>query len=199
MALPDYAALSTGTAVIFAHDADYTSGTGPSANYNLGAQTSGAEIDVTDLAAATAVQSTKVDLGATWDMEYVLAACVEWETTPEIAAGETLDYYIGYSHSNSAAVGNPANLSGTSTTYSGITGGTLANSLKQLTYLGSQVMDNSINTDMPQIDTNIATFVPRARYIMLVIYNNAASAALHSDANEASFRLTPIRTSIIDT
>ncbi len=82
--------------------------------------------------------------------------------------------------------------------YTGITGGTLAGSLKQLTYIGSQVMDNVINTDMPQIDTNVSTFTPRDRYGILVVFNNAASAALHSDMVETSFRLTPIRTSIID-
>lgn len=193
MALPDYGALSTGTVIVLADTTDHS----PAANYNLGARTD--QIDCTDLAAGAARQSAKFDFGATWDMEMVLAAVVEWETTPEVAAGETLDYYIGYSSSNSAAVANPANLSGSDAAYTGMTGGTLANSLKQLTYIGSQVMDNVINTDMPQIDTNIATFVPRDRYGILVVYNNAASAALHSDMVETSFRITPIRTSVVDT
>lgn len=192
MALPDYAAQSVGTAIILADTTDHS----PAANYNLGTRTD--QIDCTDLAAAAARQSAKFDFGSTWDLEFVLASVVEWETTPEVAAGETLDFYMGYSHSATAAVGNPANLSGADAAYTGITGGTLANSLKQLTYIGSQVMDNVINTDMPQVDTNVSTFTPRDRYGILVVFNNAASAALHSDMVETSFRMTPIRTSIID-
>ncbi len=192
MALPDYAAQSIGTAIILADTTDHS----PAANYNLGTRTD--QIDCTDLAAGAARQSAKFDFGATWDLEVVLASIVEWETTPEVAAGETLDFYMGYSHSSTAAVGNPANLTGADAAYTGITGGTLAGSLKQLTYIGSQVMDNVINTDMPQIDTNVSTFTPRDRYGILVVFNNAASAALHSDMVETSFRLTPIRTSIID-
>ena len=192
MALPDYLALSTGTAIILADSTDYS----PAANYNLGTRTT--QIDCTDLAAAAARQSDKFDFGTTWDMECVLAACIEWETTPEVAAGMTVDYFIGYSHSATAAVANPANLTGADAAYTGMTGGTLANSIKQLTYIGSQIMDNVINTDMPQINTNIATFVPRARYGILVVRNNAASAAFHSDMVETAFRITPLRTAIQD-
>lgn len=192
MALPDSAKLTIGTPIILADLTDHS----PAANYNLGTRTD--QIDCTDLAAGAARQSAKIDFGANIDLEWVLASCVEWETTPEVAAGETLDFYIGYSSSATAAVANPANLSGADAAYTGITGGTLANSLKQLVYIGSHVMDNVINTDMPQIDTSVATFTPRDRYGILVVYNNAASAALHSDMVESSFRLTPLVTQIQD-
>ena len=192
MALPDSAKYTVGTAIILADTTDHS----PAANYNLGTRTD--QIDCTDLAAGAARQSAKFDFGANIDVEYVLASCVEWETTPEIAAGETLDFYIGYSHSATAAVGNPANLTGSDAAYSGMTGGTLAASLKQLTFLGSQVMDNVINTDMPQVDTAVATFTPRSRYGMLVVVNSAASAALHSDMVETSFRIQPLTLQLQD-
>lgn len=192
MALPDSAKYTVGTAIILADTTDHA----PAANYNLGTRTD--QIDCTDLAAGAARQSTKFDFTANMDVEYVLASCVEWETTPEIAAGETLDFYMGYSHSVTAAVGNPANLSGSDAAYTGITGGTLAASLKQLVFLGSQVMDNVINTDMPQVDTAVATFTPRSRYGILVVYNAAASAALHSDMVETSFRLQPLTLQLQD-
>jgi len=191
MALPDSAKLTIGTAIILA---DTTHA--PAANYNLGTRTD--QIDCTDLAAGAARQSAKIDFGPNIDLEWVLASVVEWETTPEVAAGETLDFYIGYSSSATPAVGNPANLSGADAAYSGMTGGTLANSLKQLVYLGSQVMDNVINTDMPQVDTAVATFTPRDRYGCLVVFNNAASAALHSSMANTSFRMTPLVTQIQD-
>ena len=192
MALPDSAKYTIGTAIILADTTDHS----PAANYNLGTRTD--QIDCTDLAAGAARQSAKFDFTANMDVEYVLASCVEWETTPEIAAGETLDFYIGYSHSATAAVGNPANLTGSDAAYSGMTGGTLAASLKQLTFLGSQVMDNVINTDMPQVDTAVATFTPRSRYGMLVVVNSAASAALHSDMVETSFRIQPLTLQLQD-
>ena len=192
MALPDSAKYTIGTAIILADTTDHS----PAANYNLGTRTD--QIDCTDLAAGAARQSAKFDFSANMDVEYVLASVVEWETTPEIAAGETLDFYIGYSHSATAAVGNPANLTGADAAYAGMTGGTLAASLKQLVFLGSQVMDNVINTDMPQIDTAVATFTPRSRYGMLVVVNSAASAALHSDMVETSFRIQPLTLQLQD-
>jgi hypothetical protein len=192
MALPDSAKYTIGTAIVLADTTDHS----PAANYNLGTRTD--QIDCTDLAAGAARQSAKFDFTANMDVEYVLASCVEWETTPEIAAGETLDFYIGYSHSATAAVGNPANLTGSDAAYSGMTGGTLAGSLKQLTFLGSQVMDNVINTDMPQVDTAVTTFTPRSRYGILVVVNSAASAALHSDMVETSFRIQPLTLQLQD-
>ena len=191
MALPDSAKYTIGTAIILADTTDHS----PAANYNLGTRTD--QIDCTDLAAGAARQSSKFDFTANMDVEYVLASCVEWETTPEVAAGETLDFYIGYSHST-GAVGNPANLSGSDAAYTGISGGTLAASLKQLAFLGSQVMDNVINTDMPQVDTAVATFTPRSRYGILVVVNSAASAALHSDMVETSFRIQPLTLQLQD-
>jgi len=192
MALPDSAKLTIGTAIILADTTDHA----PAANYNLGTRTD--QIDCTDLAAGAARESDKFDFGANIDLEAILAAVVEWETTPEVAAGETLDFYLGYSHSATAAVGNPANLTGSDAAYSGMTGGTLAGSLKLLHYIGSMVMDNVINTDMPQVDTAIATFTPRGRYGILVVYNAAASAALHSDMVETCFRITPLVTQVQD-
>lgn len=192
MALPDRAKLVIGTAIVVADTTDHA----PATANNLGTRTD--QIDCTDLAAGAARESAKLDFSANIDLEWVLAACVEWETTPEIAAGETLDFYMGYSSSATATTGNPGGLGGTDAAYTGYSGGTLAASLKSLHYIGSMVMDNVINTDATQIDTSIATFTPRDRYGILVVVNSAASAALHSDMVETSFRLTPLVTQIQD-
>ena len=192
MALPDDFKQLEGTAIVLADTTDY----GPAAANNLGTRTD--QIDCTDLAAGAARQSAKFDFGATWDLEYVLAACIEWETTPEIAAEETVSFYMGFSHSASAATANPAGLSGSDAAYSGYSAGSLADSLKQLMPLGVMVQDNVINTDQAQIDTAIATFTPRARYGILVVVNNAASAAFHSDMVETAFRLQPLTSRVVD-
>ncbi len=192
MALPDYAALSVGTSIVLADSTDHS----PSTNNNLGTRTD--QIDLTSLSYGAARQSDKFDFGATWNTEFVLGAVIEWDGAPTPTAGETIDYYIGYSHSSTAAIGNSAGLSGSDAAYTGISGGSLSASLKQLTYLGSQVMDAVDYTYGVQIDTNIATFVPRDRYACLVVYNNSSSSYLYSSMAESSIRLTPLRTSIVD-
>jgi len=192
MALPDSAKLVIGTIIVVADTTDHA----PAAANNLGTRTD--QIDCTDLAAGAARQSAKIDFTANIDLEYVLACVVEWEATPEIAAGETLDFYMAWSHSATAATGNPGGVSGLDSAYTGYAAGLLDNSLKQLHFLGSMVMDNVITTDQAQIDTAIVTFTPRARYGTLVVDNSAAAAALHSDMVETSFVITPLVLQIQD-
>jgi hypothetical protein len=192
MALPDSLKLAIGTPIVWANTTDHS----PAANNNLGTRTD--QIDCTDLAAGAARQADQVDFGANLDLEYVLSACIEWETSPEVAAGETVDFYIAWSHSSTAAVGNPGGVSGSDSAYTGYSAGSLAASLKQLDYLGSMNQDNVINTDQAQIATSISTFTPRNRYGTLVVVNSAASAAFHSDMVETSFVATPLTTQIQD-
>jgi len=190
MALPDSIKLTIGTVIVLADTTDHS----PAAANNLGTRTD--QIDCTDLVAGAARQSDKVDFGENLDLEYVLKACVEWETTPEIAAGETLDFYIAWSHSATAANANPGGVSGSDSAYTGYSAGSLVDSLKQLHFIGSMVQDNVINTDQAQIDTDIATFTPRQRYGTLVVVSSAASAALHSDMVETSFVFAPLVTQV---
>ncbi len=192
MALPDAVKRIVGTPIVLANSATHS----PTVNNNLGTQTD--QIDVTDLVNGTARQSNQVDFGVNMDLEYVLSACVEWEVTPEIAAGETLDFYMAYSNSGTAAVANPGGVAGADAAYAGYAAGSLAASLKQLTFLGSMSMDNVITTDQAQIDMAIATFSPRQRYGTLVVVNSAAAAALHSDVVETSFVFMPLVTQLQD-
>lgn len=188
MALPDSVKKVVGTTIILGNAAAHN-GSVAAAN-NLGNVTD--EIDCSDLVAQNARQSAKFDFGANLDVEYVLAACVEWETTPEIAAGETLKFYIAWSHSATAANANPGGVSGSDSAYTGYSAGSLAASLKQLDLIGSMSQDNVINSDQAQIDTRISTFTPGKRYGTLVVFNAAASAALHSDMVETSFSIAPL-------
>ncbi len=188
MALPDSSKLTIGTPIILGNTAAHD-GSVAAAN-NLGNITD--EITCSDLAAGTARQSAKFDFGANIDLEYILAACVEWEVTPEIAAGETLEFYLAYSSSTTPANANPGGVSGSDSAYTGYSAGALADSIKQLDLIGVMTMDNVITTDQAQIDMAIATFAPRQRYATLVVYNKAASAALHSDMVETSFVLQPL-------
>lgn len=192
MALPDYAKYSVGTTIVVADTTDHS----PSAAANFGTRTH--QIDCTDLVAATARESAKLDFGANRDLEYAFGACIDWETNPEIAAGETVEFYMGWSPNETAATANPASLSGADADYTGYSGGSLAQSLLALDYIGSMVMDNVINSDETQIDSAIGIVVPRMRYGILVVYNNAASAAFHSSMENTSFFFLPLVTGIHD-
>lgn len=187
MALPDSAKIVIGTPIVLAHTTH-----APIAANNLGTVTD--QIDCTDLADQAARQSDKIDFTANIDVEYVLSAAIEWEVTPEVAAGDTVRFYMAWSNSATAATANPGGVSGSDSAYTGYAAGSLAESLKQLQHLGDMPLDNVITTDQTQIDMAIATFTPRMRWGTLVVFNNAATnlAAFHSDMVETSFVFTPL-------
>ena len=184
MALPDSAKIVVGTPLVVA-DTTYTNSQG------LGARTD--QINLTSISAGSAQQSDKIDFTANIDLEYVLSAAVEWATAP--TAGETVDFYIGWSSSATAGTNNPGGLGGADAAYTGYSAN-LDDSLKQLQYIGSMVATVQA-TGTVQIDTSVATFTPRLRYGTLVVVNNS-STAFHSDAAETAVALTPLTTQIQD-
>ena len=179
MALPDSAKITIGTPIVVADSTDYVN------NQGMGARTN--QIDLTSLAAGAARQSDKLDFTANIDLEYILGSSVEWATAP--AAGETVDFYISWSNSGTAATNNSGGVSGSDSAYTGYSSN-LADSLKQLQYLGSMVATVQA--------TSVSTFTPRARYGTLVVVNNSAADALMNDAVEMAVRITPLVTQIQD-
>lgn len=186
MALPDSAKIVVGTPIVVANLADYTNSQG------LGARTD--QINLTSLSAGAARQSDKIDFTANIDLEYVLSAAVEWASAP--TAGETVDFYIGWSSSATAGTNNPGGLGGADAAYTGYSAN-LDESLKQLQYIGSMIATVQA-TGTVQIDTAVATFTPRLRYGTLVVVNNSALDGFHTDAAETAVALTPLVTQIQD-
>tara|TARA_R100000808_G_scaffold19404_1_gene42112 strand:+ start:11 stop:571 length:561 start_codon:yes stop_codon:yes gene_type:complete len=186
MALPNYAKLSTGTPIVLSDATDYN----PAAANSLGTRTD--QIDLTSLAAGTARQSDKFDFGTEWDIQYSLSAAIEWASSP--VDGESVDFYIAFSPDATAANANPGNVSGADSAYTGYSSD-LDDSLAQLKYLGA--MSAVANTSV-QIQTQIVTFVPTARYATLVVVNSSDADNFASDAIEMSVSLTPIISSIVD-
>ena len=107
-----------------------------------------------------------------------------------------MDFYISWSNSGTAATNNSGGVSGSDSAYTGYSSN-LADSLKQLQYLGSMVATVQATTTV-QIDTGVSTFTPRARYGTLVVVNNSAADALMNDAVEMAVRITPLVTQIQD-
>jgi hypothetical protein len=181
MALPDSAKWTVGTAIILADTTDFS----PTAANSFGSRTD--QIDCTSLAAGAARQSTKFDFTANMDAEYTLAAAIEFATAP--AAGEVVNFYIGYSNNGTAGTANPGGLGGTDAAYTGYSSN-LADSLKQLDFIGSMSLTVQATTTI-QIDTAVGTFSPRHRYGILVVENASAADAFHSDMVETSFAIIP--------
>lgn len=188
MALPDSAKYVQGTSYIFAFDTDW-----PASPTQGWSATVDAEIDLGGLTNTSARQSVKLDFGANRYPLYLMEASLEFDT--DSTAGNTVDFYMGYSHSATAATGNPVGLTGADAAYSGYGGGTLANALAQLDFVGSFPLIASNDTDAaPQVGL-VGYFTPAKRYGMLVVYNGGGATMGSGGtglADELAVRVTGI-------
>ena len=117
-----------------------------------------------------------------------------------IRPNDSIDFYVGYSDSPTAGTGNPAQLSGTDSAYSGGAAGTLAEGLLQLEFVGSLMLQIKTDADdEPQVG-KVGTIRPDARYMMLVAHVNCATATLGAAGvgDECGIRVTGITTQVQD-
>ncbi len=171
----------TGTVLIFA-DSTYS----PGSNTTLGTRTD--DIDCVGLTTAQAREGVKADLGAVHAGLFRVDMTTELASDP--AAGGSMDLYWAESHSATAAVGNWAGLTGADADYAGYSGHTLAESLRQLTYIGSLPIGVQNTADGVVIGP-VGVFTAVQRYGVLVVHNNT-SVTLHSDSIEMAVRFTPV-------
>ncbi len=190
MALPDSIKLVDGTSYIIAYDTEWP------ASPTLGwSATVNSALDLGGLASAAMRQSAKLDLGANRDPLYKLEMTIEMETDP--TSGQTIDVYVGWSDHGTAGTGNPAGLSGSDAAYSGYGGGTAAEGVRMLEYVGSLVLMAANDTDnAPQVAV-IGTILPKARYCCFVVHNNSG-VAVYATADETALRLTGITHQVQD-
>ena len=172
----------TRTAIVVANTADYS----PTAARTLGARTD--QINVTDLAAAAARQSAKLDFGATRATLYDVR--INFEIAADPSAGGSVDLYMSPSHSGTADVGNVGHCTGADAAYVAAAGYTLAELLKHLHFIGSAPVAVQNDGDGVQ-SAHVGVFSPTDRYGCLVVVNSA-SQAFHSDAAEFAVGFYPI-------
>jgi hypothetical protein len=183
MALPDSAKIVLGTAQVFSNSGEYSptdagQPTGTDADIDLGALATG----------GVARQSVKLDLGsANLDIEYQMKAYIEWHSAP--TAGGAVDFYVGFSNDATAGEDNPANLSGTDTTFQGYGGDTASGTeaLKQLMYVGSLLATADADVQV----ANVGIFPIKGRYCMLVVVNNSSVNLANTDAIETGVAIYP--------
>lgn len=152
------------------------------------------QIDLDALAAAAARQGAKADLslvaysgvaGKRAEL-YAVTLFIEWATDP--TDGETADLYFGVSVSDTAGTANPGGLTGVDAAYTGTAGSTLAESLKQLDFVGSLI---ATNDDDPVVQVQTFLYAPALDNVMPVVVNSA-TPAFHNDAIEMCITMTPL-------
>lgn len=177
--------------IVFAdHATDFSA---PTAANDLRITTDGSneldvQLDLTSVANAAARQSAKFDFGAIRAPAYAVRCAFEIAPTP--TAGNTIDLYMNFSQSATAATANMGGTSGSDAEYTGYSSN-LSASLKHLVYIGSFVCTAQATTTI-QIGS-AGEFTPLGRYGSLVVVNNSG-AALHSDAAEMNIVFDPVFT-----
>lgn len=176
MALPDSFKYIDGDDIVIADATDWTTGA-----HGWGAED--VQLDLTSLSSGSYRQSASIDFGVNREVLYAVQMAVEMETDP--TAGETIDLYMAFSSDNSNW---SAGVSGSDSAYSGYSGGTAANGVKNMLYLGSLVLDALNDLDDVQIDMAIGYFIPVQRYGVLVV-GNTSSVAIHATVDQTAVRL----------
>jgi hypothetical protein len=177
MALPDDIVLVEQTALVLGTAA---------ASTPVGTQTD--LITLTSLASGAARQSAKFDLTA--NRGDLIGVRVGLHFTSAPTAGQTVDFYLGLSHSATAGTGNSGGLSGSDAAYSGYSSN-LDNSLKHLIFLGSHICTVQTTVQISEI----GIFIPEQRYAMLVVDNNT-SVSLGATAANNGIRFTPLKSQV---
>jgi hypothetical protein len=147
------------------------------------------QISLTGLAAAAARQGVKIDLGANRAQLYSMTVAVEYSAAG--TAGQTADFYLGFSPSATAGTANPGGTSGTDAAYTGT--GVLATGLRQLQFVGA-ISRTADTAGVVQFAT-VGTFRAPQRYVNLVVVNSSTTN-FDSDDIEMGVLIVPLTTQI---
>lgn len=146
------------------------------------------QLDLTSLASDAARQSAKFDFGLDRAGRYHVRVAMEFAVAPTI--GGSLDIYLAPSQTATAGNGNPANVTGTDSVYSGYSSN-LSDSLSQLIPIGSALVTTQATTTVQIAEAALGDFTPPTRYGSVIVVNNT-DQALVSDAVEMHVVLDPI-------
>jgi hypothetical protein len=169
--------IKSDTPIVWADVTDYAG--------DLGTRTH--QIDLTSVAAGAARQGAKADLGATRAAVYAVTVAIEMAVAP--TSGAIASIWWAASPSATAGTANPGGCSGADAAYNGTAGDSIADSILQLTLIGSLVMTSDATT-VVQFQTFM--FSPEHRYGSPVVYNEEATQAFVADADEMGIAFTPI-------
>lgn len=173
--------IKDGTAIVWANSSDYSSTVSGLARTH--------QIDLTSVASSEARQGAKADLGATRARQYAVLVAIEFASAA--ASDETVDIYWAASPIVTAGNANPGGTSGADADYTGTTGDSLTDSLKQLQLIGSLTTTADQTTVVQYQQVGILNGDEIPRYGMPVLVDNS-TGALVADAVEMYIALLPL-------
>lgn len=173
--------IKDGTAIVWANSSDYSS--------TVSGLVRTHQIDLTSVASSEARQGAKADLGATRARQYAVLVAIEFASAA--ASNEKVDFYHASSPIATAGSANPGGTTGADADYTGTAGDSLADSLKQLQFIGSLITtaDNTTVVQYQQIGVLNGDDLPR--YGMPVVVDNS-TGALVADAVEMYIAYMPL-------
>ena len=142
------------------------------------------------LAADAAVNSDKVDLGARRARAYSVDACFEFAATP--TAGAVVEFWWSPSPASAAGTGNPGLPDGVDGAYTGDGSGTIAESVRQMQFIGSFICTDRAQASGVQIANVSEEFRPAHRYGQLVLFARTGADLYDTDDEENHVVFTPI-------
>lgn len=169
--MPNEILLKQGIQFLFAdHAIDFGAAPATPANSLIIGTPTDVQLDLTGVAASGgARQSAKANLTTPWARQWLVMACLEFETAP--TDGGTVEFYWAPSPSSTAGTGNPGGTTGSDAAFTDTTG-----NLGQMDLIGIMtVRNNIINIG------KVGVFIPSHQYGNLVVVNQA-STALRSTA-----------------
>lgn len=140
----------------------------------------------TGLADAAAINSDQVDLGTTRADSFRVHAALEWFAA--VTAGKTVAFYWSPSNNSVVSDGNPGKPDGVDGAWTGDGGGTVAETVLQLQYIGSFITTDLIGVQIAEI----GAFSPSARYGQLIVINNSGTLLCGTDDIESAVVMEPI-------
>lgn len=168
--------IKSGTPTVIADTTDYAG--------DIGDRTD--QIDLTSLASTAAQQSDKVDLGVVRAAVYAITLAIEFDVAP--SSGDVVSLWWAPSPNAAAGLANPGGVVGADGAYTGTAGDSLADSIKQLTLIGSMICTSDVAA-VVEYETFI--FSPEHRYGTVIVYNEA-DQSLEGDAIEMGISFTPL-------
>lgn len=138
------------------------------------------------IAIGGAMNSDQVDLGALRGAQFSVQAALEWFVA--IAAGGSVNMYWSYSNNSVVTDGNMGNPDGADGDYTGDGGGTVAESVRQMQWIGAFK-----TTDLQGVQkSHVGIFSPKDRYGQIIIVNNTSAIVCGTDDIESAIVMSEI-------
>lgn len=168
-----------GTPIVWANSADYSS--------TVSGLSRTHQIDLHDLAAGSARQGAKANLGSPRPAQYLVTAAFEFDSAP--VSLQVVEVYWSGSPITTAANANPGLTSGADAAYTGTAGDSLNDSIVQLMFLGNLVATADASA-VVQYQT-IGVLGNCHQFGMPVVYNRTGQA-MAADGVDMYVALVPL-------